>query len=142
MPLSRYTERGLLNALFKNPEAFGSLANEPTIYIALMTAAPNKNGTGGTEANYGGYARLLPEEWAGIQTNEAMFMTSEESFPTATSGSNVITHYALYDAATDGNLIAFDELDYPITITTGMTPIFAAFNMRDTLSFNLSDCPT
>jgi hypothetical protein len=101
MPLSRYAEGGLLNPLFQNAGGFGLLSNEPETYIALMTAVPNKDGTGGTEANYGGYARVnATGEWAGVQAGEAMDLTGDVEFPRATSGNNVVTHMAIYDANT------------------------------------------
>jgi hypothetical protein len=140
MPLSRRTERGLLNALFAQDDVFGAFANEPTLYLALFTAAPNKDGTGGTEANYGGYARVLPEEWAGIQANEGMKITADEVFPEATSGNNLITHLALFDAVTGGNLIAFDEADAAIRVTKGVQPVIRGV-FGATWSLNITDCP-
>jgi hypothetical protein len=138
MPLSRYAEGGLLNPLFQNAGGFGLLSNEPETYIALMTAVPNKDGTGGTEANYGGYARVnATGEWAGVQAGEAMDLTGDVEFPRATSGNNVVTHMAIYDANTSGNLLAFESVGSPITITVGMRPVFRVGD----LSIDIADCP-
>jgi len=142
MPLSRRTERALLNSLFDQGGSsdFGSFASTPTLYLALFTAAPNKDGTGGTEANYGGYARVLPEEWAGIQASEGMAMANDEFFPQATSGNNLVTHLALFDANTGGNLIAYDVADAPIRVTEGVQPVIrGSFGTNWTL--NITDCP-
>jgi hypothetical protein len=140
MPLSRYTERNLLNSLFGQSDAFGAFASVPTLYLALFTAAPNKDGTGGTEANYGGYARVLPEEWAGITGNEGMVLTGDEVFPEATSGDNLVTHLALFDAVTGGNLVAFDEADAAIRVTKGVQPVIRG-TFGATWSLNITDCP-
>lgn len=93
-------------------------------YIGLFSAAPNAGG-GGTEAVIGtnAYARCAvvnnttnwPASTLGSpKTNGAVF-----TFPAPTgawASGNPLTHFAIFDAATGGNMIEFGELVTPITI--------------------------
>lgn len=121
-----YLENALLNSLFGKTSDLGALASAPTIYVALFTAAPNDAG-GGTEANYTSYARVSTAagDWnaasAGTVDN-----ANEIAFPQATGGSNTITHFGLYDAATAGNLLAWSALNSNLAVSSGITPRFAA----------------
>ena len=95
----------------------------PTAYIALFTANPTDAG-GGTEANYGSYARVTTSgaTWAaasgGASSNAAAI-----TFPACTSGTNTITGFGIYDASTTGNLLAWGTCS--LSVSTGITPEFA-----------------
>jgi len=49
---------------------------------------------------------------------------TEVRLPTATSGTNVITHVALFDALTAGNMYAFGVLGTAKTYNVGDRPVF------------------
>ncbi len=138
MPFARRTESALLNSLFGKSSDFGALATAPTVYVALMTATPNKTG-GGTEANYTSYARVTTAaaDWTASASNDPIKNGSALNFPEATGGSNTVTHFALYDALTTGNLIAYGALNASITVTSGVEPRFQI----DDLTVQIEDCP-
>jgi len=78
-----------------------------TVYLALFQVQPT-NGTGGTEANYTGYARV---ELAMTSTNFTVSgnnvkNAAQISFPTntGTTGQTEVG-YGIFDAATAGNLL-------------------------------------
>ncbi len=78
-----------------------------TMFVGLFTAAPGEAG-GGTEVAVGAYARqsvafTAPTDGAG--SNSALI-----SFPQATADWGLITHYALFDAVTAGNMIGHGPL--------------------------------
>jgi hypothetical protein len=111
----------------------GSYSKPATVYIALFTAAPTVAG-GGTEVTGGSYARVAitndlanwADAVAGVKSN-ALAIT----FPTATAGWGVVTHFAIFDAPTAGNMLDFAELKSggvpaPKTIANGDTPSFSA----------------
>jgi len=138
MPFARRTERALLNSLFGKSSDFGALASAPPIRVALMTASPNKTG-GGTEANYGAYARVATSagDWTASSGDDPIKNGAAITFPEATSGNNVVTHFAIYDANTTGNLIAYGALNASLTVTSGVQPRFQI----DDLTVQIEDCP-
>ena len=139
MSFARRTERALLNSLFGKSSDFGALASAPTMNVALMTAVPNKDGTGGTEANYTSYARVTTSasDWTASSGADPIKNGAAIDFPEATGGNNLVTHFAVYDANTAGNLIAFGALNASITVTSGVEPRFQI----DDLTVQIEDCP-
>ena len=83
-----------------------------TYYLGLSSTLPSKDGTGATEPTGGdsAYARVqlngLSEPTDGVVTT-----TETLSFPESTSDWGTMTHYVIYDAATEGNLLMYDELE-------------------------------
>ena len=138
MPFARRTERALLNSLFGQSSDFGALATRPDTYIALMTASPNKTG-GGTEANYSGYTRIEvePSDWFASSGDDPIENDDVITFPEATGGNNVVTHFAIYTAATDGQLLAYGALNASLTVTSGVQPRFK----ENDLTVQIEDCP-
>lgn len=124
---SDYLENKILDHIF------GAVSFTPpaTIHIALLTGAPTDASTGSniTEANYTGYARKAVTNNKTNFGNAASGSVSnavEQIFAECTGGSSTITHFAICDAASGGNVIAWGALSTSKTITTGDTPKFAA----------------
>jgi hypothetical protein len=89
-----------------------------TVYVALFTTAPSDAG-GGTEVSGGSYARqpvALAAASGGASENSA-----DITFPTATANWGTITHLALMDALTGGNMLMHSPLDESKTINNGDT---------------------
>ncbi len=79
-----------------------------TMFVGLFTAAPGEAG-GGTEVTGGAYARQSVA--FGAPTDGAGSNTALISFPKATAPNwGLITHWALFDAVTAGNMIAYGPL--------------------------------
>jgi len=97
----------------------------PTAYVALFTAAPSDAG-GGTEVSGGSYARVATSgaTWtaasAGATSNAAAV-----TFPTASASWGTVTHYALFDASSSGNMLRWAALTASKTIGSGDTASFA-----------------
>lgn len=88
-------------------------------YIGLSTSMPDEDGTGATEPSSGtGYARALltnlSEPVNGEITNEQSI-----SFNESTASWGTITHYVIYDAATEGNLLMAGQFDIPRIVESG-----------------------
>jgi len=130
MAASNYAENRIADALFRN----FPLAAPSAWHVGLLTAAPDDEGiVAGSEAAYSGYARALltadPAVWLGTggeaadpsmghegfvyNANEVIFGADPQSGPTT------VTHLALFDAATGGNMWFYTELLEPKTINTG-----------------------
>lgn len=86
-----------------------------SLYVGLFTAAPGEGG-GGTEVSGNGYSRKLVSMTtsADLSTNSAAV-----EFDTATGSWGTITHVAIFDASTAGNMLAYATLASAKTIATG-----------------------
>lgn len=112
---SDFLENALLNHVLG-----GSTYTQPAdIYVALMKASAQDNNSGsGQEVSGGSYARQIVTFGAassGTSTN-----TNELTFE-ALSGVSAtpISHIALYDASTAGNLLFHGALTTPKTVADG-----------------------
>lgn len=97
-----------------------------TAYVALFTAAPSDAG-GGTEVTGGSYARksTAAGDWnaaSGGSTSNANAIT----FPTASASWGTVTHFAIFDAASAGNMLRWAPLGTSKAIGNGDTASFAA----------------
>ncbi len=120
---SDYLENKLLDGVLG-----GTNFTQPaTVYVALLTAAPTDAG-GGTEVSGGSYARAavtnnstnFPAAASGSKANGTAI-----AFPTPSGSWGVVTHFAVYDAASAGNLLYWAALTASQTISTGNTVSFA-----------------
>ena len=98
----------------------------PTAFVALFTAAPTDAG-GGTEVSGGSYARksTAGSDWntaASGSINNANAIT----FVTPTAGWGTVTHFALFDASSGGNMLGWAALTNSRTPASGDTVRFAA----------------
>ena len=106
----------------------------PSVWVALFTAAPSDTG-GGTEATGGSYARKSTAggDWtaasAGATSNAAAI-----TFVTPTGSWGTITHFALMDASTAGNMLAWAPLTTPQAVGTENTVRFLIGDLDITLS--------
>lgn len=112
---SDYSENLVLNWLLTT-----NSATRPTAwYVALFTAAPSDTG-GGTEVSGNAYARtavggMTVAGTATTATNDAAI-----EFAAASGGNwGTITHAAIFDASTAGNMLAWAPLTTSRTINDG-----------------------
>lgn len=110
--MSNYLENALINAVLRNT----SYTSPTTTYLALYTSDPTDADTG-TEISGGSYARQSITFGApsnGVSTNSAAI-----EFPQATGSWGTITHVAIRDALTTGNMLYHTPLDASKTIASG-----------------------
>lgn len=128
--LSDYLEENILNLICN-----GDALSAPATYIALFTSDPTDAGSG-TEVSGGGYARVLVNANGGA--SPTWNLATEDSpghkvsnaaavaFPQATEDWGEVTHVAVFDAASGGNLLMHGPLTTPKTVGVGDTFQFAA----------------
>jgi len=107
----------------------------PTAYLALSTADPTDSGAGMAEPSGGAYARKVTagSDWAAAASGANQ--TAENlTFTTATGAWGTITHFALYDAATAGNMLAHGSLSASKVVANGDTFQFDAGDIDITLT--------
>lgn len=101
---------------------------KPTAYVALCTAAPTDASTGSTltEANYTGYARkqTAGSDWDAA-SGGAVANAAAITFDACTGGSSTVTHFALVDASSAGNVLCWGALSASLAVSAGITPEFA-----------------
>ena len=113
MSFSNTTETLVLNWLLT-----GNAATRPTAwYLALYTAAPGEAG-GGTEVTTVGTAYARQSAAFTVSGNTAS-NTSAIEFPIATASYGTVTHCAVHDAVSGGNLIAYATLTTSKAIGAG-----------------------
>jgi hypothetical protein len=90
-----------------------------TVYVALFTSPTNKNG-GGTEVTGGGYARQPVTFGAPRPGTDGRKVSNsaEILFPQATAPWGTVTHVAIFDAATGGNMLYQGALEESRTVNT------------------------
>lgn len=112
MSFTDYLENKLLDHVFKNT----AYTQPATVYVALFTTATSDAGAG-TEVSGGSYARQAAAFDAAA--SGATANTSAIDFPTATASWGTVTHFAVYDAASAGNMLAHAALTTSKAIDTG-----------------------
>lgn len=103
---SNYAENVIINLFFR-----GTAYTPPAkIYVALYTSDPGEDDSG-TEVSGGSYARQ--EFIVDAPTDGVTHNTGEILFPVATADWGTVSHFALRDAAMEGNMIMHGALQKP-----------------------------
>jgi hypothetical protein len=84
-------------------------------YLGLFTATPGEAG-GGTELSGSGYAR---QSFSFTVSGDTATNSAAIEFPAATASWGTITHVAVFDALTTGNMIVYATLTASKVIDTG-----------------------
>ena len=127
---SDYLENKFLDHLFGK----GSYT-PPAIYVALSAADPLDDGSGLAEPSGNGYARA---QTTGADWNAASGGAIDNAnaivFSEATGDWGTITHFALMDAASGGNLLVHGTLSISKSISSRDTAEFAAGDLDVSLA--------
>jgi hypothetical protein len=120
---SNYSEEKIVEHFLRN----NAVASPVTVYMALFESDPGEDNSG-TETAYANYARQVAT-WTSL---DASGQTQNSNVITFAANGNAsaaiaLTHAALYDAATNGNLILKGALSTPKTLQVG-----------DVLSFSIN----
>lgn len=128
-----YSRNGILDFFLNAVD----LTAPASAYLSLHTAAGASASTAAwaaTELTVGGgavnYSRTAaaPAAW-GAAASGSITNTSDITCPAAGSSWGVLTHVAIWDASSAGNMIFYGALSAPRTINNGDTAQFAAGNL-------------
>jgi len=111
MSFTNFLETEILDHVF----AGAAYTAPSTKYLALFTGAPGETG-GGTEVTGGAYAR---QTVAFTTSGNTTSNNAAVEYPTATANYGTVTHVAVFDASTSGNMMAYAALSSNKTIETG-----------------------
>lgn len=126
---SDYLENEVLDHVLGN----GAYTPASTIYVGLWTADDGlESGTLTSEVSGGSYARqsITFDAATGGSADSAATVT----FPAATANWGTITHVALMDAATSGNVLFHGSVTTSKTIESGDTFQISAGNLTISLA--------
>lgn len=129
--LSDYAEEAILDDIFN----ISSWTKPASMYVALLTAAPSDAG-GGTEVSGNAYARVQVTNDGTTWSRSASTVSNGVAitFPSPSpSGWGTVTHVALYDAASSGNLICWAALTSNLVTAAGTAPNFPSGDLTFTL---------
>jgi len=113
MSFSNHLETEILDHVFG-----GNAYTAPaTLYLALHTANPDEDGSG-TEVSTSGTAYARETVAFTVSGNTATTSAAVE-YATATANFGTVSHVAVWDASTAGNMLAFAALTSSKTIETG-----------------------
>ena len=106
-----------------------------TCYLALMITDPTDNNIG-TEASAGWYGRVLIPSWnAPVGTGTSTSNSTQLSFNAVTGSAVSVLYWALYDAATAGNLL-YSGAIYPPTPPALVATIAKVLSVDDVFVVN------
>ncbi len=124
-------DNDLLKLIF-NATAIANIADNAAsspltnLYVSLHTASPTVGGSQTTnEAAYGSYARVAVARTSGgwTVTGTSVSPASSITFPTATSGTETETFFAVgTDPTGAGKVLYFGSVSPAIPVTTGVVP--------------------
>ena len=117
---SNYLELKLLDHVLKT----ASYTVPTNIYVALSTADPLDTGAGIAEPVGNAYARTLCNTWA-TASARATSNQASVTFPAATGSWGTISHYAVFDASSGGNMLGYGSLSTPNSVVNGNVVTFA-----------------
>jgi hypothetical protein len=117
--MTDYLEAEIRKHIFRT----GSFTKPTVLAVGLFTAAPGEAG-GGTEVSGGSYARVqrdpLDANWTAASSTDGLTDNAAAlTFPTPTANWGVITHCAIFDATSAGNMLLYGALTNSKTVNNG-----------------------
>ncbi len=125
--MSDYLENALIDGVIRAT----TYTAPTTVFLALYTSDPLDNDTG-TEVAGGSYAREAITFGApsdGVSTNSAIV-----TFTKATASWGVVSHFAIFDLVTVGNMLVHSILDTSKTVNIDDTAEFAVGDVSVTFA--------
>jgi hypothetical protein len=117
---SDYLETAMINAVLRNT----TFTSPAIVYAALFTTDPAEDASG-AEVSGGSYARQSTAFDAPSPAGETQ-NTADVTFPTATAAWGTVTHFAIFDAASAGNMLYYGSLTVSKIVGNGDTFKFVA----------------
>jgi len=118
--ISNYLANAILDHIF-GTTVYDATAN---LYVALSTANPTDDASGVAEPSGGNYSRVNHDNWDAAASG-ATENTGAITFPQASASWGTVTHFAMYDASSGGNMLFYGALDNSRAIGQQDTPSFA-----------------
>lgn len=110
------------------------------VYLAMFASDPGDTG-GGTEVSYSGYARQEINFTTPASYSSGLAIENAEVITFAECPINFgnVTHVAVMDYVTGGNMLLYGQLDSILNLQNGITPIFRVGSIKWIWSGNFGD---
>jgi hypothetical protein len=119
--MSNYLE----NKIFDHVLRATTYTSPSTVYVALFTSDPT-DAASGTEVSTSGTAYARQAITMGAPSNGAGTNSAEVAFPEATANWGTVSHFAIFDAASGGNMLIHGALGTAKAVNTGQVARFAS----------------
>lgn len=120
---STYLSQNIINSTLRGQ----SFTVPSTLYLALFTSDPTDDNVTTNEVAGAWYARQATGSWsAPIALGNSSSNSNQIQFPSITGSSVTVTHWAIYDALTSGNLLYSGSVGTAKTFAIGDIPVIAA----------------
>ena len=104
------------------------------VYLGLSSSAPDVDGSGATvPLASAGYSRVELNS-LDVPTNGVITNKSEISFPESSASWGTVTHFVLYDAPVNGNLLMFNVLSQARSVEQATIVMVKAGSLKLTLA--------
>ena len=128
MGFSNDAEGKVLDHIFKL-----AAYTQPTLYVGVSTADPGEDGATLAEPSGNAYARVATTAASWGRTGAEVSNAAQLAFPEATGSWGSLTHFAVFDAATAGNIVFYGALTTAKAIAANETLRFPIGNLTFTL---------
>ena len=118
---TNYLENNVLNHIFGKTSY--SLSQ---VYVGLLSKEPNEDGSSVSEPDCQSYARAVTNSSSWQAAVEGLIENNSNiTFAIACENWGTMTHFALFDAASGGNVLAYGSLSPSKTVNSGDKPSFS-----------------
>ena len=129
MPSSTYLRGKVTDHVLRNV----AYTSPTTVFVSLHTADPTVNGTAGTEVSAGWYARQ-PATFAAQVTAGQTSNSGTVTYPGVETSPVTVTHFAIWDAVTLGNMLQFAPLSASKTFSVTDVPSWLPGQLTSTMT--------
>lgn len=134
MYASNYFEALMLNLMRSQ-----SITAPTNLYLALFLSPPGDDASG-TEITYTGYQRQVITFSAPAASGSGLIMSNDSliTFPESATSAGTVTHAAVFDSSSSGNMLLWGQLDTSLNVQSGVSPVFRVGTVSWLWSGNLS----
>ena len=125
--MSDVLENAVLDLILRNTPLSTAGISTGTVFAALFVTPTTDTG-GGVEVVGGGYTRVSVANFTVPASGSASNSTTA-TFPTALANWGTVTHFALFDAVSGGNMLFHGPLTTPKVVNAGDSFVFPVGNI-------------
>lgn len=129
MPASNYLRGKITDHVLRNV----AYASPTTVYVSLHTSDPTVNGTAATEISAAWYARQACTFAAQVTAGQTSNVDTI-TYPGVQTNPVTVTHFAIWDAPTLGNMLEFAPLSASKTFSVTDVPSWLPGQLTSTMT--------
>lgn len=111
-----YLETAVLNHVLRGATGGTAFTQPAAIYVGLFTADPTESGSTANEVSTSGTGYARQSVTFGAPSSGVVANTNNVVFPRSLAAWGNVTHFALFDASTAGNMLYYGPLTSPVSV--------------------------